>query len=128
MFSFTTPKPIIMAIILQALNSLSFSAAAVLLGIPGLIIYFMPAFIGRKKRSSVSILLMNHCLGWTIIGWIGALIWACKADTPVTPSVTINNYTSVISKVEHLERLASMFRNGVLSEEEFEAEKQKLLA
>ena len=30
----------------------------------------------RKKRNLISIGLLNFFLGWTVIGWIIALIWA----------------------------------------------------
>lgn len=42
----------------------------------GVIIYFIPTFIGASKEKSAGILILNLFLGWTIIGWVGALIWA----------------------------------------------------
>ena len=40
--------------------------------------YFVPTIIAgvRKKRNLISIGLLNFFLGWTVIGWIIALIWA----------------------------------------------------
>lgn len=44
-------------------------------------LYFLPAFLARNKRQFVPILLLNIFLGWTLLGWVGTLIWAI-ADQP----------------------------------------------
>jgi hypothetical protein len=43
-----------------------------------LCIYFVPAFIAfRVKHSNAGALFaLNLLLGWTVIGWIAALVWA----------------------------------------------------
>lgn len=47
--------------------------------------YFVPAIAAQGKRNSVAIFWLNLLAGWTIIGWIGALIWAVSKDAqPVT--------------------------------------------
>ena len=48
-----------------------------------LTIYFTPAIIAysRKKRNVNAILVLNIFLGWTIIGWLIALIWAFTIDS-----------------------------------------------
>ena len=51
----------------------------------GIAFYFLPAIIGRNKRNAGAILLLNLLLGWTIIGWICALVWACTSDSPSAP-------------------------------------------
>jgi hypothetical protein len=43
-------------------------------------LYFLPAIIGRDKRDATGIILLNLSLGWTVIGWVIALIWACTAE------------------------------------------------
>lgn len=45
------------------------------------LLYFLPAIIGRDKRDAAGIFLLNLFLGWTVIGWVIALIWACAAET-----------------------------------------------
>jgi ABC-type transport system involved in cytochrome c biogenesis permease component len=47
-------------------------------------LYFLPTFIGLKKRNSTAICMLNLFLGWTVIGWIIALVWALTVDTPAT--------------------------------------------
>jgi len=44
------------------------------------ILYFLPAIIGRNKQNATGILLLNLFLGWTGIGWMIALLWACAAE------------------------------------------------
>ncbi len=47
--------------------------------------YFLPTIIAfaRSKRDTGSILLLNFFLGWTMIGWVVALVWAVKTDFPM---------------------------------------------
>jgi hypothetical protein len=52
---------------------------------PGFIMYFLPSIVAlvRSKRDVTAILLLNLLLGWTLIGWIVALVWAFKTDVPM---------------------------------------------
>src|SRR6266567_3781940 len=50
-------------------------------------LYFLPAFLARKKRHVVAIGVLNLLLGWTLIGWVGALVWAL-ADEEQKPQVS----------------------------------------
>jgi hypothetical protein len=45
------------------------------------VMYFLPSILGHNKRNAAGIFLVNFFLGWTIIGWVIALFWACTADT-----------------------------------------------
>jgi hypothetical protein len=51
----------------------------ILIGL-GVVVYFLPAIVGRRKRNAGAIFVLNLLLGWTIIGWIVALVWACTKD------------------------------------------------
>jgi len=53
------------------------------LGIP-ILMYFLPSIIAlaRSKRDVLAIFLLNLFLGWSVIGWIVALVWAAKNDVP----------------------------------------------
>jgi hypothetical protein len=44
------------------------------------ILYFLPSIIGHDKRSFPGIFMLNFFLGWTVIGWVIAMIWACASD------------------------------------------------
>ncbi len=47
-----------------------------------LILYFIPTAVAyqKKKKNTGAILALNLLLGWTVLGWIIALIWACTED------------------------------------------------
>lgn len=46
------------------------------------ILYFIPAMIAyhRKKQNALAITMLNLFLGWSVIGWIIALVWATTKD------------------------------------------------
>jgi hypothetical protein len=57
----------------------------VLLIIFGMFFYLLPAVISeiRKTAHGGAILALNALLGWTVLGWLAALLWAIteKSDT-----------------------------------------------
>ena len=46
-----------------------------------LLIYFMPSLIGvlQTHHKRLAIFELNLCLGWTVVGWIASMVWACTA-------------------------------------------------
>jgi hypothetical protein len=52
----------------------------------GTVLYFLPTIIAaiKSKRDTLAIFLLNFFLGWSVIGWIIALIWAAKHEVPAT--------------------------------------------
>jgi hypothetical protein len=54
----------------------------IVLVIIALLIYFIPSFMAgsRHKTNSVAITMLNLFLGWTLVGWVIALVWACTND------------------------------------------------
>jgi len=42
--------------------------------------YFIPTMAGAKKRNVGAIFVLNLFLGWTLVGWVVALVWACTKD------------------------------------------------
>lgn len=59
------------------------SAIGVILGILILLpIYFAPSYIAYKnsKKQATAIYVLNFFLGWTFLGWVVALVWACMED------------------------------------------------
>jgi hypothetical protein len=49
--------------------------------------YFLPTVMAeaRGHQNSGMIFLTNLLLGWTILGWIAALVWAATAVQPRKP-------------------------------------------
>ena len=41
-------------------------------------VYFLPSFIAfsRDHKNKVAIFLLNLLLGWTVLGWVGSLVWS----------------------------------------------------
>ena len=89
-------------------------------------IYFLPTICAaiRRHENESAIGLTNLLLGWTFIGWAVCLIWAFKK-----PAVNVSqvNHAPKASTVDELERLGKLRDSGVLTEEEFQAQKEKAL-
>ena len=53
----------------------------------GTLMYFLPSIIAlaKSKRDLLAIFLLNLFLGWSVIGWIVALVWAAKSHVPTAP-------------------------------------------
>lgn len=92
-----------------------------------LAVYFLPALVAstRLHPNSKPIMLLNVFLGWTLIGWVGALVWSVsKIDSQAAmPSESAPE----ADKYSKLERISLLKERGVLTELEFQAEKSKIL-
>ena len=47
--------------------------------------YLLPSIIAaiRKHRNFGALLALNIFLGWTVFGWVGALVWSLIRQTPI---------------------------------------------
>jgi hypothetical protein len=45
------------------------------------VMYWLPTIIAvaRQAQSALGVAMLNFFLGWTVIGWVVALIWALGA-------------------------------------------------
>ena len=45
-------------------------------------VYMLPGLIAalRRHRNQNAIFILNLLLGWTLLGWIAALVWAATND------------------------------------------------
>lgn len=114
-------------------------------------IYFFPFIISviRNHNKRVEIFLLNLFLGWTIIIWLIALIWACmKVDKKSNDNIEVkspeikirepeNLKTNAISTakrkkeldfhiklISDLEKTYKLYSNGIYNEEEYLIKKQ----
>lgn len=58
-------------------------------------IYFLPSIIAdrRKRSDTLVIALFNACLGFTVIGWVMALVWAVTKEGARSPrTITLERY------------------------------------
>ena len=48
--------------------------------------YFLPLIVAavRGHRQTLAIGMLTLFAGWTVIGWLVALIWACTNPSPTT--------------------------------------------
>lgn len=58
-----------------------------------LFIYFIPTTIAaaRKHHQVIAIGALNLFLGWTFIGWLGALVWALT-NPPPAQQIIVQQY------------------------------------
>jgi hypothetical protein len=64
----------------QLLTGMDVLGTLILIAI-GILVYFLPSFVGRKKRRAEAIFALNLFLGWTLVGWAAALTWALTKDS-----------------------------------------------
>lgn len=99
-------------------------------------IYFLPTVIGmiRKKSNRGAIFLLNLFLGWTFIGWIVSLVWACTSDKNQT--IIVNNSfaennlspTKTEDKLDSIKKLKELLDSSTLTQSEFDEQKAKILS
>lgn len=120
----------------------------------GLPLYFLPSIIAgtRHHPNITSIVLLNIFLGWTFLGWIGALIWAFSSGAKSNPAVIVNNSSQSYSqaekpdfshqtqpagsvkqstthqdKIDQLREFKQLLDEGVITIEEFNKQKASIL-
>jgi ABC-type sugar transport system permease subunit len=42
--------------------------------------YFLPTIVGIRRRNRSAIFVLNLFLGWALVGWVVALVWAFAKD------------------------------------------------
>ena len=53
------------------------------------VFYFIPLIVAQIRRHNnvVQIAILNIVLGWTLIGWLAALLWALSNDTDSSENI-----------------------------------------
>jgi hypothetical protein len=92
----------------------------------------------QKTKCIFSIFLLNLFLGFTVIGWVVALVWAYTKD----PKMIVNDSKSASQKAsdasdlliekkrelyKDLESIKSLFDQNIISEEAYNEQKDSLL-
>lgn len=90
----------------------------------GVTLYFLPLIVAsiRQHPSAVAISALNLLAGWTLIGWVVALVWSLNA-------VTSNSAPAAgrTNSAADLYRLSELREKGLITQEEFEREKAKVI-
>lgn len=89
---------IILCAISAGIGSGTNSTAAVFAGVfflSLLVLYFAPTVnaVRRDHPNKVSIIVLNVLLGWTLLGWIVALVWSYSAQQKVIAEVVVHQQT-----------------------------------
>jgi len=45
-----------------------------------ILVYFIPTMVASGKKNATAIFVLNLLLGWSLIGWVVALVWALTKD------------------------------------------------
>lgn len=86
--------------------------------------YFIPAALAfyMDHPHKLFILIGNIVAGWTVVGWVGCLIW-CFIDADQLPQ----SKSAANNGIDQLGKLHELKEKGVISQAEFDAKKAKLL-
>jgi len=49
------------------------------------VMYALPLIVGfrRSHQNAAAIAVLNILTGWTFLGWVVAMVWACTATRPM---------------------------------------------
>jgi hypothetical protein len=81
----------------------AFVALGTLVGLAfSLALLFLPTLVATSRRhpNTSSIFLVNLFFGWTFVGWVVSLIWACSR--PPAPVFYVPMYPTVLAPPHHL--------------------------
>ncbi len=92
-------------------------------------LYFLPTIVAlaRKRPNVLPIGLLNLFLGWTLVGWVVALVWATATTAaPAAPQMTPAP-SARMSDADELAKLADLRDRGALTDDEFQERRRVLL-
>jgi hypothetical protein len=103
----------------------------VLLGIL-LVMYVLPAILAslRGHSQAGAIWVLNLLLGWTVVGWVGSLVWACTTPQPTfvaPPQPVPPRAAGTPTVADQIAQFSDLKDRGIISADEFEAKKRQLL-
>lgn len=55
------------------------------------VVYFVPGLVAwyRKHQNENAIVALNLLLGWTLLGWVAALVWSLTSTAPANPKTSL---------------------------------------
>jgi hypothetical protein len=86
--------------------------------------YFIPTAIAaaRKNPNLAGIFALNLFLGWTFLGFVGAVVWALQSPDAGPPPPANDGVE------ERLRTLTKLKSDGLISEQEFDAKRSAILS
>ena len=91
------------------------------------LLYFIPAIIAREKTDFKLIFALNLFLGWTVIGWIWAMIWASQKDIEPLGYYKPGYPGYTLEKALRLKDLQKQFDAGVITRSNYDDGKKEIL-
>ena len=77
------------------------------------LMYFVPAMVAGKRECAhkTAIVVLNIFAGWTFIGWVAALVWACadSMKAPADPQMMLFNKSRMASGAPRAPKPGSPF-------------------
>ena len=72
-----------------------------------LVMYLVPTLIAttRKHHNFPAIIAVNILLGWTILGWVAALVWSLTSVQAQAPQVVVNTQSPPPQPIETIPAL-----------------------
>lgn len=67
-----------------------------------LIAYFLPTIVAqaRSHHNTLAIFILNLLTGWTVLGWIIAIVWACTRAQPQQPIIIQQDFSEKYGRPE----------------------------
>lgn len=99
----------------------------ILMVVVSVVLYILPMMIAfhRRHENYTAIFLINLLLGWTGIVWVICLVWSfISRPRPINQDLPDVRFSS---KYEQLEKISKLRSSGVLTSDEFEREKARIL-
>ncbi len=64
-------------------NNTDIGAAIYLFVVVYILLYFIPSMVAftKSRQNFASIFALNLFLGWSVLGWVAALVWALKTKS-----------------------------------------------
>jgi len=89
--------------------------------------YLLPTFLalGRRHKALPAIFALNLFLGWSLLGWVAALVWSLT-NPKQSEAVVVNQAPA--SAADELAKLAELRDKGIITEEEFQERKKTVLS
>lgn len=72
-------------------SAMGFMWLSILMVVVMVALYFAPTIIAiiRKHHNVMPVALVNTLLGWTVVGWVVALVWSFSSP-PSSPRIEVN--------------------------------------
>lgn len=73
---------------------------AFILILAGIVLYFLPTIIAAQRHTQHAggIVAVNFFFGWTVLGWLAALIWAIVEKEGQAPAADFTEWGTPVEK------------------------------